>query len=88
MQDQYDYAETLKDVEKMAKSAVKLVLSQLTVVDPKGGSPYVRSKRSITTSPKVMAHRNCVAEKMKGQTFKNQAEVRAAFKAASSSCRK
>lgn len=71
----------------MAKSAVKLVLSQLTVVDPRGSAPYVRSKRSIAKSSKVIAHRNCVAEKMRGKSFGSQAEVRAAFKSATSSCK-
>lgn len=71
----------------MGKSALPLVLSQLTVVNPPNGSPYVRSKRSIQTSPKLKAYQSCIRQTMRGQRYGSQAEASRAFSAAASSCR-
>lgn len=72
----------------MGKSALKLVLSQLEVVDPqKGGQPaYVRSKRSVQTSAKLKAFQQCIANDLEGKTFSNRKAVRDAFTKAAEGC--
>jgi len=72
----------------MAKSAIKLVLSQMEVVDPqKGGQPtYVRSKRSVQTSSRLRSFQSCIANALEGKTYSNRAAVREAFTKAAKSC--
>lgn len=74
----------------MGKSALKLVLAQSQVVAPQKGDqpPYVRSRHSVQTSPKLKRHQRCVADALRGQEFPGgRAEVRKAFKAASEKCK-
>ena len=71
----------------MGKTALPLVLSQLTVVAPKGGQPaYVRSKRSITTSTRLAKYRSCVAAGMKGQKGGGREGVQSKFAAVAKKC--
>lgn len=71
----------------MGRSALPLVLSQLTVVNPRGGQPaYVRSKRSIQTSAKLKRFQSCVGNEMSGQKG-DRAAIRAAFTKAAKKCK-
>jgi len=72
----------------MGRTALPLVLSQLSVVNPKGGQPaYVRSRRSIQTSARLKKFQACIADKMRGKSFSNREEVHAAFANAAHGCR-
>jgi hypothetical protein len=69
------------------KSAVDLVLSQMIPVDPEGSQPtYIRSGRAVQTSEDLIAHQQCVGDKMKDMDFAGQAEVREAFSSISNEC--
>lgn len=72
----------------MGRTALPLVLSQLTVVNPKGGqSAYVRSRRSIQTSPRLKRFQSCIGDMMSGKKYGSRADVHEAFSSAAKSCR-
>lgn len=69
------------------KSALNLVLSQMIPVDPDGSQPaYYRSKRAVQTSSELISYQQCVADRMEGENFNSQSEVRDAFESAANSC--
>lgn len=69
------------------KSAIGLVLSQMIPVDPEGSQPtYIRSKRTVQTSPDLIAFQQCVGDELRGQSFDDRAAVRSAFTSAASGC--
>lgn len=72
----------------MGRSALGLVLSQLSVVNPRGGQPaYVRSKRSIQTAPRLKRFQACISDMMSGKKYGSRADVHDAFSSAAKSCR-
>ncbi len=72
----------------MGKSALKAVLAmQLPVFPSKGGQPpYTRSKTTIHTSAKLIAHKNCVGNALRGKKFADRAAVQKAFSKVSKEC--
>lgn len=72
----------------MGKSALKLVLSQLQVVDPQEGDQpaYVRSNRTIQTSPRLRWHQRCVGSELRDKTFDSRDDARKALTAAARTC--
>ena len=73
----------------MGKSALRAVLGMQQPVFPsKGGQPpYVRSKITIHTSAKLIAHKGCVGDKLRGNKTGSRAAQRAAFKTATQDCK-
>lgn len=74
----------------MGKSALRAVLAMQQPVFPsKGGQPpYVRSKISIHTSAKLIAHKTCVGDALRGTTPGTRAKARDAFRKATKACKK
>lgn len=73
----------------MGKSALRAVLGMQQPVFPsKGGQPpYVRSKITIHTSAKLIAHKTCVGDKLRNSKPGTRAKARAAFKKATGDCK-
>jgi len=73
----------------MGKSALKAVLAmQLPVFPSKGGQPpYTRSKTTIHTSAKLIAHKNCVGNALRGKKHADRAAAQAEFKKATKACK-
>ncbi len=73
----------------MGKSALRAVLGMQQPVFPsKGGQPpYVRSKITIHTSAKLIAHKVCVGDALRGKKHPDRAAVRDAFRKATKACK-
>ena len=73
----------------MGKSAFKAVLAnQIPVVPSRGGQPpYTRSKMTIHTSAKLIRHKACVGDKLRGSKPGTRAAARSAFTDASKDCK-
>ncbi len=73
----------------MGKSALRAVLAMQQPVFPsKGGQPpYVRSKIAIHTSAKLIRHKQCVGDALRGSKPGSRAAARTAFTKASKSCK-
>lgn len=71
------------------KSAIKIVLANTQVVYPSKGDqpPYVRSKMSIQSSPKLLRYKGCMHKALDKKKYASRAEARAAFRTAAKSCK-
>lgn len=73
----------------MGKSALKAVLSmQIPVFPSKGGQPpYTRSKTTIHTSAKLIAHKNCVGNALRDTKPGSRLAAQKAFRTATKACK-
>ncbi len=73
----------------MGKSALRAVLAmQLPVFPSKGGQPpYTRSKTTIHTSAKLIAHKNCVGNALRGKKFEDREAVQTEFRKVTKACK-
>lgn len=79
----------------MAKAGFSIDIEPFQHRDPVSGSTktFMRNSHSRQSSPKVIAHKRCVAERMRGfkasgsNSRERSQSVRAAFTAATEGCR-
>jgi len=70
----------------MGKTAVKIVASQMTVVEAPGQGVYARSRRSFQHSARLRQFQGCIRSKMEGKSFGSREAVHKAFADAAKSC--
>ena len=69
----------------MGATGVKVVAANLTVVKPRTGRAYIRSKTNLVVSPRLQAFHSCVRQQMSGK-HGSQADIRAGLAQAARSC--
>lgn len=69
----------------MGATGVKIVAANLTVVKPRTGRAYIRSKTNNVVSQRLNSFHSCVRQQMQGK-HGSQADIRASLGQAARAC--